>query len=218
MRRVVIGVAMVSAMGLMGPTLCCDEATGGLSMTPALASGREGPMENVEQPSTSTADHDALLALNEDYIRSVQTGDVARFDEILATISARLSARRISTAPRFSHRPRCRSPFPTSPLGMWRSASWAMSASCMRAPRTGRPTGWTDRGAIPTSGCGWVTAGGRLLRTSPGSRRSSAPQLRRVETADCVHNLIYGCRRPARPLHRDRAHWRGRHGAGLPRH
>ena len=29
-------------------------------------------------------DHDALLELNRDYIRSVQTSDVRRFDEILA--------------------------------------------------------------------------------------------------------------------------------------
>jgi len=32
----------------------------------------------------SRSDHDALLALNRDYIRSVQTSDVRRFDEILA--------------------------------------------------------------------------------------------------------------------------------------
>lgn len=32
----------------------------------------------------SKADHDALVALNDDYIRSVQTSDVKRFDEILA--------------------------------------------------------------------------------------------------------------------------------------
>ena len=31
-----------------------------------------------------TSDHDTLLALNRDYIRSVQTSDVRRFDEILA--------------------------------------------------------------------------------------------------------------------------------------
>jgi len=32
----------------------------------------------------STSDHETLLALNRDYIRSVQTSDVRRFDEILA--------------------------------------------------------------------------------------------------------------------------------------
>ena len=32
----------------------------------------------------SKADHETLLALNRDYIRSVQTSDVRRFDEILA--------------------------------------------------------------------------------------------------------------------------------------
>jgi ketosteroid isomerase-like protein len=32
----------------------------------------------------ATSDHDTLLALNRDYIRSVQTSDVHRFDEILA--------------------------------------------------------------------------------------------------------------------------------------
>ena len=32
----------------------------------------------------SKSDHDALLDLNRDYIRSVQTSDVRRFDEILA--------------------------------------------------------------------------------------------------------------------------------------
>jgi ketosteroid isomerase-like protein len=31
-----------------------------------------------------TSDHDTLLALNRDYIRSVQTSDVRRFEEILA--------------------------------------------------------------------------------------------------------------------------------------
>ena len=31
-----------------------------------------------------TSDHDTLVALNRDYIRSVQTSDVRRFDEILA--------------------------------------------------------------------------------------------------------------------------------------
>ena len=35
-------------------------------------------------PVTSRADLDTLLALNADYIRSVQTSDVRRFDEILA--------------------------------------------------------------------------------------------------------------------------------------
>lgn len=32
----------------------------------------------------SKADHDALVALNDDYIRSVEHSDVKRFDEILA--------------------------------------------------------------------------------------------------------------------------------------
>jgi ketosteroid isomerase-like protein len=35
-------------------------------------------------PTASRSDHEALLALNRDYIRSVQTSDVRRFDEILA--------------------------------------------------------------------------------------------------------------------------------------
>src|SRR6184192_2614864 len=34
--------------------------------------------------ATSTADLETLRRLNEDYIRSVQNGDVRRFDEILA--------------------------------------------------------------------------------------------------------------------------------------
>ena len=33
---------------------------------------------------SKTADHDALVALNKDYIDSVQNGDVQRFDQILA--------------------------------------------------------------------------------------------------------------------------------------
>ncbi len=33
---------------------------------------------------SSQTDHDALVALNKDYIDSVQNGDVQRFDEILA--------------------------------------------------------------------------------------------------------------------------------------
>lgn len=32
----------------------------------------------------ATADHDTLVALNRDYIRSVQTSNVRRFDELLA--------------------------------------------------------------------------------------------------------------------------------------
>lgn len=39
---------------------------------------------NVEKQAASTSDHDILLELNQDYIRSVQTSDVQRFDEILA--------------------------------------------------------------------------------------------------------------------------------------
>ncbi len=35
-------------------------------------------------PSASRTDLDSLLELNDDYIRSVQTSDVRRFDEILA--------------------------------------------------------------------------------------------------------------------------------------
>lgn len=38
--------------------------------------------ENMAQ--TVRSDTEALLALNEDYVRSVQTADTARFDEILA--------------------------------------------------------------------------------------------------------------------------------------
>jgi len=34
-----------------------------------------------------TSDHDALVALNRDYIASVQNSDVRRFDEILAKVS-----------------------------------------------------------------------------------------------------------------------------------
>ena len=35
-------------------------------------------------PGGARSDRDVLLGLNRDYIRSVQTGDVRRFDEILA--------------------------------------------------------------------------------------------------------------------------------------
>ena len=38
----------------------------------------------MDADTTGRADLDALLALNDDYIRSVQDGDVRRFDEILA--------------------------------------------------------------------------------------------------------------------------------------
>jgi hypothetical protein len=34
--------------------------------------------------AAGTSDHDTLVTLNRDYIRSVQTSDVRRFDEILA--------------------------------------------------------------------------------------------------------------------------------------
>src|SRR5438046_9955401 len=42
---------------------------------------REIPMQT---PVAAQSDLDTLLALNRDYIRSVQTSDVRRFDEILA--------------------------------------------------------------------------------------------------------------------------------------
>jgi ketosteroid isomerase-like protein len=46
----------------------------------------ERPENDEEQMSTTTAAQDiaALTALNQDYIASVQQGDVRRFDEILA--------------------------------------------------------------------------------------------------------------------------------------
>ncbi len=74
MRRVVIGLTVAAVMLLVG-----------VAHRSAIA--LEGAVEKVEkvgQPGTSTSDHDALFALNEDYIRSVQTGDVAWFDEMLA--------------------------------------------------------------------------------------------------------------------------------------
>jgi ketosteroid isomerase-like protein len=38
----------------------------------------------TQMPVASKSDHETLLALNRDYIRSVQTSDVRRFDEILS--------------------------------------------------------------------------------------------------------------------------------------
>ena len=38
----------------------------------------------MQTHAPATADHDTLVALNRDYIRSVQTSDVRRFDELLA--------------------------------------------------------------------------------------------------------------------------------------
>ena len=38
----------------------------------------------MQTHAPATADHDTLVALNRDYVRSVQTSDVRRFDEILA--------------------------------------------------------------------------------------------------------------------------------------
>jgi ketosteroid isomerase-like protein len=38
----------------------------------------------MQTHAPATADHDTLVTLNRDYIRSVQTSDVRRFDEILA--------------------------------------------------------------------------------------------------------------------------------------
>jgi ketosteroid isomerase-like protein len=38
----------------------------------------------MQTQAPTTADHDTLVALNRDYIRSVQTSDVRRFDELLA--------------------------------------------------------------------------------------------------------------------------------------
>ncbi|HYI85388.1 MAG TPA: nuclear transport factor 2 family protein [Acetobacteraceae bacterium] len=39
---------------------------------------------DADTPAAARNDLDALLALNDDYIRSVQKGDVRRFEEILA--------------------------------------------------------------------------------------------------------------------------------------
>jgi ketosteroid isomerase-like protein len=38
----------------------------------------------MQTHAPATTDHDTLVALNRDYIRSVQTSDVRRFDELLA--------------------------------------------------------------------------------------------------------------------------------------
>ena len=38
----------------------------------------------MQTHAPATADHDTLVALNRDYIRSVQTSNVRRFDELLA--------------------------------------------------------------------------------------------------------------------------------------
>jgi ketosteroid isomerase-like protein len=38
----------------------------------------------MKSTASAPSDHDALVALNRDYIRSVQQSDVRRFDEILA--------------------------------------------------------------------------------------------------------------------------------------
>ena len=38
----------------------------------------------MQTHAPATAEHDTLVALNRDYIRSVQTSDVRRFDELLA--------------------------------------------------------------------------------------------------------------------------------------
>ena len=38
----------------------------------------------MQTHAPATADHDTLVALNRDYIRSVQRSDVRRFDELLA--------------------------------------------------------------------------------------------------------------------------------------
>ena len=84
MRKVVLGLTLVSVMMLAGSKLSSGPAAHGFTVTHLAAIALEGPVAKVEQPGGSTSDHDALLALNEDYIRSVQTGDVARFEEILA--------------------------------------------------------------------------------------------------------------------------------------
>ncbi|HKU95528.1 MAG TPA: nuclear transport factor 2 family protein [Vineibacter sp.] len=42
------------------------------------------PVAEVARSPQTMSDHEELLALNSDYIRSVQNSDVKRFDEILA--------------------------------------------------------------------------------------------------------------------------------------
>jgi ketosteroid isomerase-like protein len=44
----------------------------------------DGEEEAMPDPATSASDIETLTGLNRDYIRSVQNGDVGRFDEILA--------------------------------------------------------------------------------------------------------------------------------------
>jgi ketosteroid isomerase-like protein len=56
----------------------------GLETVPAVRSGPAAEEGSVAQPAAPPSDHDILVALNEDYIRSVQHADVARFEEILA--------------------------------------------------------------------------------------------------------------------------------------
>ena len=61
--------------------------------------------EATHAQTGASADHDALIRLNADYIRSVQTSDSRRFDEILADdFAAATPTARWSTARDFCSR------------------------------------------------------------------------------------------------------------------
>ncbi len=80
MRSSIIGVA-AGVMALAWPGVSGQGNVAG-SAAAHPAGGAKG--QSVETQVNSESDHEVLLALNEDYIRSVQTSDVQRFDEILA--------------------------------------------------------------------------------------------------------------------------------------
>ena len=112
----------------------------------------------------SKRDLDTLLDLNRDYIRSVQTSDVRRFDEILADdfLCSNPDGSLIDRA-RSSPRPRDRSRSRASRLRTSTSASWGISRSSTLAPRSSGRTAGVGSGRYTDV---WARRQGRWLAVS----------------------------------------------------
>src|SRR6266446_4720946 len=107
----------------------------------------------MKTDAAARSDVDALTALNRDYIRSVQHGDVQRFEEILAEdfLCSNPDGSLVNKKQSW-HRPLDRSRSVTSHRMKSECAFSAMSLSFTRAPATPRRMASSGMAAIRMSG------------------------------------------------------------------
>ena len=119
----------------------------------------------MKTDTATQSDLEALTALNRDYIRSVQHGDVQRFEEILAEdfLCSNPDGSLVNKKQSW-HRPLDRSRSVTSHRMKSECAFSVMSRSFTRAPATPRQTASSGTAAIPMSGRAGTEGGSRYPR------------------------------------------------------